>query len=201
MEFLLGEVGVIRCLILIVAALAMLASVAKADVCPGQVWAASPDPTPPNSVSNIDLAGYINQNSSWADGIKVSVEEHGDELWLDVTEFPGTTVVVAAQRVIWLAARLSAGHQKKLVFADGGEGVFEIDELIIKDIGCRFVIGQQSGENPIALLREFYDALDYYHTGLRVAPPFNGSLLGDTSTAMAVNNDIFIPKWVLSAVK
>lgn len=187
--------------IFLACAIGLFPSLSAADTCPGQIFSAKPDLTAPGSVPNGALASYVNENRSWADGIKISVDQRDDELWLDVTEYPGTAAVAAAMRVVWLLARVSSGNQKRLVFADEGRGLFQIDSAVAKDIGCRFVIGENGGENPIALMREFYDALEVFQTGRRVAPLYNGSLLGDTMTAMTVNNEIFVPKWIVSAVK
>ena len=178
-----------------------LPSVSAASECLGQVLSAAPDLTRPNSVANSDLESLINGGASWADGVKISVDGRGKELWLDVTEYPGTTAIAATPRIIWLIGRISSGAQTRVVFSDGKKGLFAIDEPILKNIGCRFVIGQEGGENPIALMREFYDALTYFDTGARVAPRFNGSLLGDTMIALDVNNKVFVPAWVANAVK
>lgn len=182
--------------------LACLGNLAKAQsTCPGALYSGTPDLAPANSTPNNQLQSFVNDRAQWSDGVKIKVVDRGSELWLDVTEFPGSTLAVAGLRIVWLVARISSGSQKAIVFVDGDSPIFMIDSVTLKDQGCRFVIGGQGGENPIALIREFFDALRYYDNAARVSPFYNGSLLGDTSTAMGVHNDVFLPKWILSAVR
>lgn len=175
-------------------------SLALAEGCPGQVFSGKNELTKPSSVRVADIPGFV-ESASWSDGIRVTALEHGDDVLLDVVEFPGTTSVAAASRVVWLIGRVMDTDAKNVVFVDKSESLFAIDAVVLKNIGCRFVIGEAAGENPIALMREFYDAVVYSASGKRIAPVFTGSLLGDTSTAMVANNEVFVPGWVASAVK
>jgi hypothetical protein len=139
--------------------------------------------------------------AAWSDGIRLTAEEHGDDVLLDVVEFPGTTSVAATSRVVWLIGRVMETDASRVVFVDEGKQLFAIDALVLKDLGCRFVVGEEAGENPIALMREFYDGVVDAGSGKRIAPVYTGSLLGDTNAAMVANNDVFVPAWVTSAVK
>ena len=174
--------------------------VAFADACPGQVFAGTNDLTKPSSVSIAGISDFV-EAASWSDGIRVRASEQGDDVLLDVVAYPGTTSVAAATRVVWLIGRIMNTNAKTVVFVDEKKELFSIDAMVLKNIGCRFVVGEKAGENPIALMREFYDAVLYSGSGKRIAPIFTGSLLGDTSAAMTANNEVFVPGWVMSAVK
>ena len=176
------------------------ASVAFADACPGQVFSGTNDQTEPSSVSVAGIPDFV-ESASWSDGIRIRASEQGGDVLLDVVAYPGTTSVAAATRVVWLIGRIMDTNAKKVVFVDEKKELFSIDAVTLKNIGCRFVVGEKAGENPIALMREFYDAVVYSGTGKRIAPTFTGSLLGDTSAAMMANNEVFVPGWVMSAVK
>jgi|JI7StandDraft_1071085.scaffolds.fasta_scaffold307921_1 hypothetical protein len=176
-------------------------TVVSASTCGSDLLAGSIDLTAPDSVGNDGLADFVNSGPSWTEGVKVSIEEQGDELWVDVTEYPGAASLAAAVRIAWLIGRVSSGSHQSVVFSDEGKGLYVIDETTLAHIGCRFVVEQEGGENPIVLMREFYDALLTYEDKTRVAPEYNGSLLGDTNTALTVNNEVFVPGWVLSAIK
>lgn len=173
---------------------------ALAGPCPGQMFAAKNETTPPTSVEAADIAAFV-AAAPWAEGVRITAEERGTELWLDVTEFPGNTTAAAAPRTAWLVGRIMDTDAATVVFADADEALFQIAATMLKDIGCRFVVGEQAGENPIALMREFYDAMTRHGSGQRIAGRFTGSLLGDTTTAMTANNEVFVPGWILSAVK
>ncbi|WP_189411370.1 hypothetical protein [Neogemmobacter tilapiae] len=182
-------------------AIASIATSLQASDCGSSLLSGRLDLTPPNSVPNTALQDFINDGPSWAENVKVSVEEKGADLWIDITEFPGTSSAAVAPRIAFLIGRVSSGNHSNIVFADDSRGIFVIDEVVLKNIGCRFVIEQEGGENPIVLMREFYNALLNYDGRERVAPIYNGNLLGDTNIALSVNNDVFVPGWVLSAVK
>ncbi|MCL4069324.1 hypothetical protein M3484_22455 [Pseudomonas sp. GX19020] len=173
---------------------------ALADPCPGQMFVAKNETAPPTSVSASDIATFV-AAAPWAEGVRVTAEERDAELWVDVTEFPGNTTAAAAPRTAWLVGRIMDTDATTVVFFDADQALFQIEARALKDIGCRFVVGEEAGENPIALMREFYDAVTRYGSGERIAPRFTGSLLGDTTTAMTANNEVFVPEWILSAVK
>lgn len=176
------------------------ASIALAAECPGQMFSATIEKTEPTSVGVREIPAFL-AAASWSDGVKLSASQEGEEVWLDVIEFPGTTSVAAAPRIVWLIGRVINTDAKTVVFADKGKALFSIDMITLKDIGCRFVVGEDTGENPIALMREFYDSVVYYGSNRRIAPAYTGSLLGDTGSAMTANNEVFVPKWIMSAVK
>ena len=136
-----------------------------------------------------------------AEGIKFEIEGKPGELWVDVLEYPGEVTVAAASRILFIIGRITDGEFGPLVLVYAGEGLFQISENDIRAIGCQFVWGVEGrGQNPIALLREFADALTYYDTERRVALPFYGSLFGDTNKALAVLNEAINPQWVLRKV-
>lgn len=186
--------------IIVGAGIAISSGIGVAGSCPGQMFSAKNETSAPTSVAVTDISAFLSA-APWSEGVRVAAHQKGGEVWLDVTEFPSKVTAAAAARTAWLIGRVIDTDAGSVVFSDGGEGVFQIELGILKNIGCRFVIGEQAGENPIALMREFYDAVTHYDTGARVAPTFTGSLLGDTNAALVTNNEVFVPKWVLSAVK
>lgn len=130
---------------------------AMAGSCPGQMFVAKNETAPPTSVNAADIAAFV-AAAPWAEGVRVTAEERGAELWLDVTEFPGNTTAAAAPRTAWLVGRIMDTDVATVVFSDADQALFQIEARALKDIGCRFVVGEEAGENPIALMREFYDA-------------------------------------------
>ena len=136
-----------------------------------------------------------------ADSVRLTIEATAGVLRLDVIEMPGATSVAAATRLVFMTARLAKPDYIEMRFADEGEDLFVIDGPRIREIGRQFVWSEEGqGQNPIHLLRLFVDALRY-PDGSRVAPPFPGSLFGDTSTAIKVMADVFNPRWVIANTK
>lgn len=186
-----------------VTALAMLfsASGALANECGSNYWPGTLPEHEPNSVAVSELGEFFLTFPA-AEGIKFDVEVKPGELWIDVLEYPGDVTVAAASRILFIIGRIADGEFGSLVLADADEGLFRISETDIRAIGCQFVWGVEGrGQNPIALIRQFADALRYYDTGRRVALSFNGSLLGDTNKAVAVLNEAVNPQWVLRTVE
>ncbi|PIE14862.1 MAG: hypothetical protein CSA68_09335 [Rhodobacterales bacterium] len=172
-----------------------------ANECGSNYWPGTLPEHEPNSVAVSDLNDFL-ATFPTAEGIKFDVEVKPGELWIDVLEYPGEVTVAAASRILFIIGRIADGEFGSLVLADAGEGLFRISEDDIRSIGCQFVWGVEGrGQNPIALLREFADALTYYDTGHRVALPFNGSLLGDTHKALDMLNEAVNPQWVLRTVE
>lgn len=136
-----------------------------------------------------------------SDGVQVTSELKGDELWIDITEYPGDLTAAAAPRIVLQTGRLAGPGFSRLVLADGGQGVFSLSEAEARMLGCQFQWGVRGGENPIHLLREMYKAMRFYETGQLISTNFTGSLMGDTSLALNLNNEVFLPRWVLSSVK
>jgi len=182
------------------AAFMIIGTAASAADCAGIQLRGSVDNAPADTVQAGQLESWLN-SSEWTGGVKLDVEERGKDLALDVTLFPGQTTAAAAGRIAMLVGRVTVGDFERIVFVDGGRNQFYIDFPLLKNIGCRFVVGEASGgENPIALMRELFDGLRDM-SGLRVAPPYTGALLGDTMIATTVNNEVFVPRWAMSAVK
>lgn len=186
-----------------IAALAVIVSASGtlANDCGSNYWAGTLPEHEPNSVPLSDLGDFLNTFPT-AEGIKFEVDVRPGELWIDILEYPGEVSVAAASRILFIVGRLADGEFGSLVLADAGDGLFKISESDIRDIGCQFVWGARGrGQNPIALIRQFADALEHYDTGRHVAPRFTGSLMGDTNRAMNVLNEAVTPQWVLRTVK
>lgn len=174
---------------------------ALANECGSNYWPGTLPEHEPNSVAVSELGEFL-QTFQTAEGTKFGMKVKPGELWIDVLEYPGEVSVAAASRILFIIGRIADGKFGSLVLADAGEGLFRISEADIRAIGCQFVwaVGGR-GQNPIALIRQFADALTYYDTGGRVAMPFNGSLLGDTNKAITVLNEAVNPQWVLRTVE
>ena len=174
---------------------------ALANECGSNYWPGTLSEHKPNSVAVSELNGFLSTFPS-AEGIMFEIKRKPDELWIDILEYPGHVTVAASIRILFIIGRITDGDFGALVLADAGKGIFRISENDIRAIGCQFVWSVRGrGQNPIALIRQFIDTLRYYDTGQRVAPQFNGSLLGDTNKAMIALNKIVYPEWILSTTK
>jgi len=150
----------------------------------------------PLSVPLDRLEQRINDDPA-ADGIRMSITTEGRILRLDILSMPGTTSMAATERVIFMTARVAQADYDEMRFSDQGVDLFIIDGETIRAIGRQFVWGEEGkGQNPIHLMRLFVDGLKQ-PDGSRAAPPFNGSLLGDTNATMQFLTKVFAPAWVL----
>jgi hypothetical protein len=157
-----------------------------------------PDKTP-FSVPIAELEQRLNNDPS-SDGVKMHIGHHDGVLSFDIYESPGETSAAAIVRVLFMAFRLAEKDYTRVSLVDTGTEIFSLDASDAQSIGQQFVWGEAgAGQNPIALIRQFADALRD-DSGNRVAPPFNGSLLGDTSKALDTLNDRFHPDWTFATI-
>lgn len=179
-----------------------MAPAAAADnSCGDHYWAGT---GPEHEIDQIPVSGIQRflDASPAVDGIKFDVSIKGKEVWLDIVQYPPEVSVIASLRSLMVLGRVVKPGYDKLVLADGDKGLFQVAYPDIHAMGCQFVWGaDKKGQNPIALLRDLADKLTYYETGARVAPTFNGSLLGDTNAMLATMNKIVYPEWLLKSVK
>lgn len=154
----------------------------------------------PLSVPISQLENRINNDPS-ADGIILSITKKEDGLRLDLISIPGSTSVAAVTRVVFMIGRLAEPDYAEMLFVDGDVDLYMIDGEKIREIGREFVWGEEGkGQNPIHLIRLFTDNLRT-PDGKRVAPPFTGSLLGDTSKAITTMNNDFNKNWVIKTAE
>lgn len=178
-----------------------LPELAKATDCNNWVrFSTNAEYLKPISVPAKKIGAHLTE-SIWSEGIRFDSELKGRELWLDVTYFPGNTTAAGAARAIMQVGRLADESFDQLILSEEDIGLFAISEGKLRDIGCRFIWGREGGENPIALMRDLFSALEHYGTGMPLSADFTGSLLGDTSLALDLNNKILVPGWVMSAVQ
>jgi len=178
----------------------LMGNMVQANSCGDKYFAGT---LPEHEVGSVELSELANFLDTFptADGIKFDVDIRPNELWIDVLEYPGDVTMAAASRILFIIGRIADGEFGELVLADNGEGLYKISEESIRAIGCQFVWGVEGrGQNPIALIRDFADNLEYYDSGQRVAARFTGSLLGDTTAAMDVLNKYVNRNWVLRTV-
>lgn len=179
----------------------MIAGPAGATDCSGwSIGRSTEDYLEPLSVPPRHIGAYLSA-SRFSDGVKFKSWMKGDELWLDITEYPGSTTAAAGPRAVMQVGRLAGPGFTRLVLADRGQGVFVFDEPDIRAIGCQFIWGREGGQNPIALLRMMYRSMKYYQSGQPVSTSFTGALLPDTSLALNIGSKVFMPGWALSALK
>ena len=138
--------------------------------------------------------------SEHADGIVFSSRRRGADIWLDIETYPGATVAIAGTRAIMIAGRLMDENFKRLMLEDDGTPIFAISEPDLRAVGCQFIWASEGGQNPIALMREFYKAMVWYEDGAPLSDQWNGSLMGDSTLAARLNAEALIPKWIMSAV-
>lgn len=185
-----------------IAGLFCVASAIAADnSCGEKYW---PGTGPEHAVDQVSASGIQKflDTSPAVEGIKFGVSIKGKEVWIDVVQYPPEVSVIASLRSLMVLGRVVKPGYDKLVLADGDKGLFQVGYPDIHEIGCQFVWGaDKKGQNPIALLRQLADKLTYYETGARVAPPFNGSLMGDTNAMLTTMNKIVYPEWLLKSVK
>jgi hypothetical protein len=153
----------------------------------------------PLSVSAAEIDGHLN-GSMDLEGIEIAVDLDGGDLLLDVLSYPGDLTAAAALRVVFMIGRLSDESYDRLVLIDKGEHLFYINEPDLRSVGCRFIWRRQGGENPIALMRDFYSDLRFFDTDQPVVRGLSGSLLGDTQRVLQANNEVVLPAWIVSAI-
>lgn len=154
----------------------------------------------PKSLNLADLQNVINAGNS-AEGMIFEFKPKEKEVWMDVTYVPGDATAIAGMRTAFMAFRLLSDDFDSFVFADGDVGLYKVSEPVAREIGCQFIWGREGGQNPIYLMRVFFQNLANYDSGTLAVTGFNGSLLGDTNVAMQFNNEVFVRKWLLSAVQ
>lgn len=182
-------------------ALCCLPSVSFATDCTAWARFSTSDPhQQPLSVSLDKLQNHLNA-SPLNKGIIYGVSQKGRTLELDVLHFPGTVEALAGLRTVFQIGRIADESFDTLVFVDAQERLFSIAEPELRSLGCQFIWGRKGGQNPIALMRLFFHALKDAQTGRPAVAGFTGSLLGDTNLALSAHNEIFLPRWVLSAVE
>ncbi|WP_288929228.1 hypothetical protein [uncultured Maritimibacter sp.] len=163
-------------------------------------FVASEDYLKPLSLSPSEVAVVLNA-SEYSSGLEVSTELRGQELWLDITLFPGDAPAVAGTAAIMKVGRLVDADFDALVLSDDGTPIFSISEPVSRELGCQFIWGREGGENPIHLMRILMKNLMRYETGKPVATGFTGSLLGDTNLALQINNEVLVPEWAFSSIR
>ncbi|SIN82759.1 hypothetical protein SAMN05444002_0818 [Vannielia litorea] len=154
----------------------------------------------PQSVSMNQIQNYLNASES-SEGVIFDVERKGRELWLDIVYVPADATVIVGVRSIFQIGRLIDGDFDSIVFSDDGQGLYALPEPMLRELGCQFIWGREGGQNPIYLIRVFFQNLRDFENGKLAVSGFNGSLLGDTGRAMSYHNEVFAPKWILTALE
>jgi len=154
----------------------------------------------PLSVSSKKIGKHLTA-SEYSDGVVFSSRRKGKDVWLDIEKFPGSSSAIASTRALMMAGRLMDENFERLVLEDDGKPIFAISESKLREIGCQFIWSREGGQNPLALMRELYQAMVWYEDGRPMSTLWNGSLLGDTSLAAQLSAQVLMPEWAMSAVE
>lgn len=154
----------------------------------------------PQSIDLSRLQDQLNAGDE-AEGMIFEFKQVDGDVWMDVGYVPGEASALAGLRTAFMTFRLLSDDFDDFIFADGKTGLFKISEPKAREIGCQFIWGREGGQNPIYLMRVFYENLLNYDDGQPVVVGFNGSLMGDTNLAMTFNNEVFVQKWLLTALE
>ncbi|WP_139194602.1 hypothetical protein [Roseovarius tolerans] len=152
------------------------------------------------SIDPLEVDDALNA-SQFSRGLEITTELRDRELWIDILSFPGDAPVVTGTAAIMKVGRLAGGEFDALVLVDNGTPIFLVDEPIAREVGCQFIWGREGGENPIHLLRILMKNLKRYDTRQPVTTGFTGHLLGDTTLAMRINNEVLAQEWAFSALE
>lgn len=154
----------------------------------------------PQSIAVSDIQNYINGLET-SEGVVLDIEQSGKELWIDVVYLPDNATVISGLRAVMQIGRLISGDFEKVVLSDDGKGIYQLPEPKLREIGCQFIWGYEGGQNPIYLIRVFFESLENYPDGQKAVTGFTGQLLGDTNLAMEYHNNQFARQWLLSALQ
>lgn len=169
--------------------------------CSAWVEFSSKDPAlQPQSVAVSDIQNYINGLET-SEGVVFDIEHADKELWIDVVYVPDNATVISGLRAVMQLGRLVSGDFEKVVLSDDGKGIFQLPEPEMREIGCQFIWGTEGGQNPIYLIRVFFENLETYPDGRKAVSGFTGHLMGDTNLAMEYHNNQFATQWLLPALQ
>lgn len=154
----------------------------------------------PQSVSIGDIQNYMNTIET-SEGVIFDIEQRQAEIWIDIVFVPDDATMVSGLRAVMQMGRILAGDFDRIVLSDEGTGVYQLPEAKFREIGCQFVWGEEGGQNPIYLIRLFFQNLEIHPTGTKAVSGFTGHLLGDTTRAMDYHNQQFARSWILSGLQ
>jgi hypothetical protein len=154
----------------------------------------------PQSVEISRAQDYINGLET-SEGVIFDIEQRENELWIDIVYVPNDATVISGLRAVMQLGRLVAGEFDRIVLSNDGKGVYQLSEATIREIGCQFIWGEEGGQNPIYLMRVFFENLELYPSGDKAVSGFTGRLFADTNIAMEFHNKQFAPAWMLSALE
>ena len=154
----------------------------------------------PQSVAVSDIQNYINGLVT-SEGVVFDIENQDNELWIDIVYVPDNATVISGLCAVMQLGRLVSGDFEKIVLSDEGKGIYQLPEPKLREIGCQFIWGAEGGQNPIYLIRVFFENLEMYPDAKKAVSGFSGHLMGDTNLAMEYHNNQFAKQWILSALE
>lgn len=188
----------IRLILPFIISLAGGSSVAAADPCEGGPYAQSDaSHLEPGSIPADELASVLN-SWNYSHGIQFDISLVGEQLRVDITEFPSGTQLVAGLFSLLQISRLVEEEFGMLVLMDQGRGLFAVRGSEARVNGCRTLWGVATGGTPVppmvGIMQNFVNA-----DSQRITPIYSGAFISDVNRALDTFNQVIAPEWIHSA--
>lgn len=151
------------------------------------------------SIPNNELGDHLNA-SIYTHGIQFDIRQAGEDLQVDIIEFPQETQLAAGLFALLQVSRLAASEFDRLVLVDGDIELFSFAGNVARENGCQTLWGVNVEGSPMPLLVGIMSAAkDLENDALLVQ--YSGRWLADMNTAIGTFNEVIAPKWIYSAAK
>ena len=175
-------------------------TIGSANPCIGGPYVPSAAPhLAPGSVPSDQLAEHLH---SWdySHGIQFDISLVGEQLRVDIIDFPGETRLVAGLFAILQISRLVEEDFGMLVLMDEGRGRFAFRGSEARTQGCRTLWGVDTTGTAIPMfidiMRNVVDS-----DSQRITPAYTGYFLADINRALDTFNQVIAPEWIYSSVR
>jgi hypothetical protein len=171
---------------------------AAADPCEGGPYAVSGAPhLEPGSIPVAELAGVLN-TWSYSQGIQFDISLVGEQLRVDITEFPPDTQLVAGLFSLLQISRLVQEDFGQLVLVDGDRGLFAFRGSEARLNGCRTLWGVEANgavvPPMVGIMQNVVNA-----DSQRITPAYTGAFISDVNRALDTFNQVIAPAWLYSS--
>jgi hypothetical protein len=112
----------------------------------------------PKAISADLLADALN-STSYSTGIRFASSRDGSKILLDITHFPTEAPEMGTIRALMQIGRLVDDDFEDLVLVDEATPLFLVSRAELRKVGCRFNWPNNTGEDPIMLMREMVSSL------------------------------------------